>query len=239
VEIPTAAWQKSASNFLTKAVDQLWQDRQVNIRQWLHLRGLNDNTIRNAQLGWHPQDAWDARHHWGLQEIINGGKRKKLWLPAGLIIPYIYNGEILRLRVRRFSPTDKWGRYVVISGSTTSPMQLPGIKDAYLVTESELDGWLLSQKATELTGVVALGSAQIKPDYGLDRKLQKARLILIALDSDLTGAKQTCRWWLKQYGNARWWPIPLQYGKDPGEAFQKGFDLKSWVKAALKKYCNL
>jgi hypothetical protein len=59
-------------------------------------------------------------------------------------------------------------------------------------------------------GGIALGSAQIRPDYELDQKLKKARLLVIALDSDPTGAVQTCRWWLKNYHNAIWWPIQVQ-----------------------------
>jgi hypothetical protein len=239
VMIPTIEWQNSAISFLSRAVDWLWEDEQNEVRQWLNKRGLNDKTIRRARLGWHPKDAWVSRHLWGLQEIINQGKRKKLWLPAGLIIPQTYKGEIIRLRVRRFESSDSWGRYIVISGSATCPIRLPAIEGVYLVVESELDALLLSQFTSNLTSIIATGSAQSRPDRKLHGELQKARLILIALDSDLAGAKQTHQWWLKQYDSAKWWPIPIQYGKDPGEAFEAGLDLESWVKAALDKYLNL
>jgi hypothetical protein len=235
VKIPNSKWQESAQNCLSDAEKLLWTKKNEQVRQWLHERGLKDGTIRMARLGLHPQDSWEKRQQWGLHEKIQYGERKKLWIPGGLIIPYVHRDEILRLRVRRFGNTDKWGRYIIISGSATIPLQFTSINDVYLVVESELDGLLISQEVSDLTGVIALGSAQIRPDCRLNERLQKARLILIALDSDLAGAKQTCRWWLKNYHNAIWWPIPLQYGKDPGEAFQKGLDLKNWLKAALNK----
>jgi hypothetical protein len=234
--IPTIEWQNSAMSFLSRAVDRLWEDEQIAVRRWLNKRGLNDKTIRRAHLGWHPKDVWVARHLWGLEENISQGKRKKLWLPAGLIIPQIYKGEIIRLRVRRFECSDNWGRYIVISGSATGPMRLSAIEGVYLVVESELDALLLTQYTSKLTSIIATGSAQSKPDSKLHVELQKARLILVALDSDLAGAKQTSQWWLKKYNNAVWWPIPLQYGKDPGEAFEGGLDLGHWVKAALDRY---
>jgi hypothetical protein len=236
VKLPNSKWQESAQNYLDEAEKLLWREQNKHIRQWLHERGLKDETIRTARLGWHPQDSWEKRQLWGLNEKIQNGERKKLWLPGGLIIPYLFNDEILRLRVRRFGNADRWGRYIVVSGSSTIPMQFPGINSVFLVVESELDGLLISQDVSELTCVIALGSSQIRPDYELDQILKKASLLVIALDSDPTGATQTCRWWLKNYYNAVWWPIPLQYGKDPGEAFQKGFNLKDWVKAALGKY---
>jgi hypothetical protein len=104
------------------------------------------------------------------------------------------------------------------------------------VVESELDGLLLSKCTSKFTNTIALGSAQTRPDKELHEVLLKARLILVSLDSDPIGAKQTKFWWLKQYKNAVWWPIPLQFGKDPGEAYQNGYNLKRWIEAALAKY---
>jgi hypothetical protein len=70
-------------------------------------------------------------------------------------------------------------------------------------------------------------------------------VLLISLDSDLPrfnpetgtmdipGAKAS-RWWLSQFSHAV--RLPVIGGKDPGEAFQRGEDLRSWVMAALPPY---
>jgi hypothetical protein len=105
-----------------------------------------------------------------------------------------------------------------------------GIGTAWVVVESELDAFLLWQEAGDLAGVIALGSAQTKPDQETNRTLQKASLLLIALDSDEAGAKESL-WWKRIYRNAKRWPVPV--GKDPTEAAQAGLDLRGWVKAGL------
>jgi hypothetical protein len=103
----------------------------------------------------------------------------------------------------------------------------------YTVVESELDGLLLLHEVSDLTGIIALGSATMKPDKEVHEALSQADLILIALDSDEAGAKATCRWWLKQYKQAKWWPVPKQYGKDPTEAKEMGLNLRCWIEAVL------
>jgi len=54
--------------------------------------------------------------------------------------------------------------------------------------------------------------------------------ILVALDYDNAGQK-AWKWWSHNFKNAKLWPVPD--GKDPGEAFEKGINIKEWVKAGL------
>ena len=100
-----------------------------------------------------------------------------------------------------------------------------------VIVESELDGLLIEQEAGELAGVVALGSAQAKPDQELNGLLRLASSILVSLDFDEAGASAAWWYWLSNYPNARRWPTP--YGKDPSEAFQKGLNIRAWVEAGL------
>lgn len=99
------------------------------------------------------------------------------------------------------------------------------------MVESELDGLLISQEAGDMVGVIAMGSAQIRPDQRTDKVLREADLILVALDSDQAGGKEAWGFWKNTYRNARRWPVPI--GKDPTEAAQMGLDLRVWVKAGL------
>ena len=120
-------------------------------------------------------------------------------MPSGLVIPHIINGAVNRLRVRRDKPGDG-ARYICISGSSPSPMTMNLDGAATIIVESELDALLLSQEAGDLVGVVALGSAQAKPDKKTHEILKRASLILVALDADEAGAKASWSFWPATYG---------------------------------------
>jgi hypothetical protein len=63
--------------------------------------------------------------------------------------------------------------------------------------------------------------------------LQEAVRLLIALDvgDDTLAGGKASRWWLDHFPQAKRWPVPM--GKDPGEAFAKGVDIREWIRAGL------
>ncbi|MEJ2727450.1 MAG: hypothetical protein P8185_02880 [Deltaproteobacteria bacterium] len=125
----------------------------------------------------------------------------------------------------------------MVPGSNSAPMILGDEKFVELVVESELDGILLNQEVGDLTRLVALGSAQIRPDMQTTECLKRTWKILVALDSDEAGAKEAFTWWLKQFPNAERWPVIL--GKDPSEAKLNGLNLRDWVFATFPFLENL
>jgi DNA primase len=99
------------------------------------------------------------------------------------------------------------------------------------VIESELDAMMVFLKVRDLgVGVVGLGSSHTKPDSETDEVLKKDLCVLNALDSDAAGAG-AYDWWKQQYARCERWPVPD--GKDPGEAFASGVDIKEWIRAGL------
>lgn len=230
-EAPSDKWQSKADKIITWSEDYLWRDYCINLQTWLSdERGLKDKTIKRVRLGWLPKDIYLERESWDLPEKLKeSGKVKKLWLPAGLVIPYTYNGGIQRIRIRLHEPRDNI-KYYIVPGSTTNPMNI-GDGKIVVIVESELDGILVHQEAKDLVGVIALGSAEIKPDTETFKILNNAEKILISLDSDETSARASQSWWLKQFSNAIRWPTP--YGKDPTEAYQKGLNIRDWVMAGI------
>jgi DNA polymerase-1 len=193
-------------------------------------RGLQDETIRIGNLGWIPEDLYMERSDWGLPEKLKeDGTPSKLWVPAGLVIPCHHDGSIQRLKVRRDNPEDGI-RYYMIPGSSSIPMIL-GNNEVYVIVESKLDALLLHQEAWDLVGVIALGSADMKPDKGIFDLLRHAKKILVSLDSDEAGARASWKWWMANFPNAARWPII--YGKDPTEAYLKGLNLRDWIQAGI------
>jgi hypothetical protein len=98
--------------------------------------------------------------------------------------------------------------------------------------ESELDGLLLNQEAGDLAGVVAMGTAQAKPDRITHEALTTAAVILVSLDTDDAGAKAAWAFWPENYGGKvkRW---PCIGGKDPSDARANGLDLRTWITTGI------
>jgi DNA primase len=232
---PPDAWQERASSFAGQSAARLWESTAAagRLRQWLHdEKGLSDDSIRAAGLGFNPADLYEPRTTWGLPVALNDkGNPKKVWLPGGLVIPFLQGDKVQRLRIRRDNPGDG-NRYIVVSGSSSVPMTWGNNKGAAVIVESELDGLLLSQEAGNLCAVVALGSAKAKPDSRTDALLKSAKTILVSLDSDEAGAKAAWDFWPKQYGRKvkRW---PCLMGKDPSDSWKNSLDLRLWIQAGL------
>ncbi|MBI4768146.1 MAG: zinc-binding protein [Deltaproteobacteria bacterium] len=228
---PGDIWMDQAKVFLERCQRDLWNSSGADGRTLLLDRGLKTETVKLAGLGWNAYDRYQSRENWGLKpEKKEDGKPRRIWLPGGLVIPGFDQARIIRLKIRRSSPGEG-SRYVFVAGSSSLPMSWGLNIKIIVLVESELDGLLLAQEAGDLVGVIAMGSAQIRPDQKTDKVLRKADLILVSLDSDQAGGREAWGFWKKNYQNARRWPVP--FGKDQTEAAQKGLDLRAWVMAGL------
>jgi hypothetical protein len=230
---PPEAWKFRARAFVARCCNQLEDNRDAIT--WLRAsRGLSDETITAARLGWNPVDIYEDRTSWGLEPETSNitGRVKKLWMPAGLVIPAFFDeaGNITRLRIRRHKPQPDSSRYIVVSGSNMAPMIFWNDEQPVVaIVESELDAILLHQQAGDLIGVVALGSAQAKPDTYLHERFTHAKRILVALDYDISGAKAS-KFWNRYTGFKRWPPV---IGKDISDMHEGMAPIRLWIRAGL------
>ena len=235
---PPLTWTVKATAFLEMSQAALWTEAGDDARAFLYGKGLNDDTIKRAGLGWSALDYYRTRESWGLPVALkDDGTSKRLWIPVGLVIPCFVDDYLLsRLRIRRHEGIP---RYIVVPGSDTRPMSWDTDKEAIVIVESELDGMLLTQEVGDLAAVVALGSVSARPDATTHELLCRAQIILLALDSDDAGGKSSWSFWNDTYGMKvkRW---PCVEGKDPSEAWQKGMNVRDWIIAGIfgseKKY---
>ncbi len=237
-ETPVETWRMKAGAFLEKAREEIKKKEEALL--YLERRGLDLGAVEGFGLGWFSGEnekpcMFRPRESWGLPTVIkkSNGRKKMLWIPRGLVIPCFKNGEVYRIRIRR--PAEDLTRetdskYYIIPGSGMDAMGFNPDRKAFVVVESELDGMLVARKAGSLAGVVALGAAQNKPGSSVYHRLQNALRVLVALDFDTPGMK-AWNWWEKTFRNARYWPVPD--GKDPGEAYEKGVNIKDWVSQGL------
>ena len=230
---PAGVWQAKAASVEEWAERQLWSAPGKAVLAWLHgQRFLDDAAIKSARLGWIPADLYRDRSAWGLpEEIKENGRPKRLWLPAGLVIPCRDGeGHVVRLRVRRPEPGEG-PRYYTLPGSSMRPMVCGSERGTVMVVESELDALLVHQEAGDLLTVLALGSAQMRPDTATTEILRRAETVLVSLDSDEAGGKESWSWWMTYFPNARRWPCIE--AKDPTEMMGAGIQIRIWVEAAL------
>lgn len=163
----------------------------------------------------------------------------KIIFPAGLLIPHFSlddtKGEFFvdRLRIRRDNQSNP--KYHMVAGSRMTPLCIDVRHDrpAFIV-ESDLDALLLAQMAGDLIGVIAMGSVSTRPDAKTYRLLKSLPLIIVALDSDMAGAKESHRYWNEHFPKCVRCLIPRRYGKDPGEAYHNGHNIRLWVVSALE-----
>jgi DNA primase len=231
---PGDLWQAKARRLTDEAARTLYTPAGLAGLSFLQDRGLTRETVQRFRLGWVPADRWEPPAAWGLAATVkDNGKPRQLWIPRGLTIPLLQGGQVVRVRIRR---PDGEPRYFILRGSNTQAMTIGEGNPVAVLVESELDALLLRQEAGDLVDVIALGNAQARPDQEAAALLGQSRLILVGLDADEAGAKEAWRWWKDHYHQGRRWP-PIS-GKDPGEMWAAGVDLRAWLQAGLVEYAG-
>lgn len=243
---PEGNWKQEAQKFVLSSAEQIFEAPEA--LAYLAGRGIREDAVMEFWLGWNPGTpsktpggkTWGLfrkREEWGLlpEKDEKTGKAKPLWLPVGWVIPYIVGASVVRIRIRQTDGAEFGPRYYMAPGSSSATMVIepvpPTDHDVYVIVESELDAVLIAQEARDLCGVVALGSASTRPDKAAAAKLGRAAHILNALDNDGAGAKESGKWWREHYPDAERWTVPE--GKDPGEAWKAGVNLREWIKEGL------
>jgi hypothetical protein len=235
-------WQAKAEMQAFQACKHLLSPAGAKTRQYLMTRGINADAIKNYRLGLISKQLSFDPETWGLDPAVH---KKNIWLPEGITIPYFQDGKIIRIRVRQ-SRDVKTDRYILVAGSAISFMRLQGHGEVSqsiipagglqrpasyaLVVESELDAIMMNELAGDIITIFAAGSAQAKPGQTSYQFFTNAKKILVSLDNDMAG-NQSAPWWLKQFPRAEIFQCPA--GKDPGEAYQAGYDLRAWVLSAV------
>jgi hypothetical protein len=221
VDAPPAEWQEQAATFTDCCAKWILEGDNPGL-EYLHRRGLSDDTIRTWGLGWYDQRYGKYRDpgKWGL----DGGKR--IYLARGLTIPWTVEGAVYHVKLRLF---EDWGedmpKYIRVRGGTPTLYGLDHLagRDTVVICEGELDAVLLWQEAGDLVDVVAIGTkgAKIEPK-GLAHL--KAPRWLVALDND---ADEKAREWIAYTARAK--RIRPMEGNDVTDFHAAGGDLRSWI----------
>ena len=221
---PLAEWQAKACEVMAACEGALWAVEGQQARDWLHRRGLSDDTLRHWRIGYWPGDS----HEW--REIAG------LRVPCGIVIPCEVGGAIWYLKTRRATGDPKYiqakGSRPALFGADTLRGR-PGRSIAVLC-EGEFDAMLLWQEAQDLAGVATLGSATARLDVSAwgAYLLPLARL-LIAYDTDEAGSEGA-----HTMGSltARARLITVPGGNDITDYHVGGGNLRAWLAAEITKH---
>lgn len=220
---PAGAWQAQASRFVE------WAEQQMTSAPLDYLcgRGLSIDTIVATRLGYNPAGGWSERATWGLE---NDGENTRIWIPAGIVIPWFVGGALWKLQIRRDVVKADQERYKTIPGSANALYGVDSLRDGEpaVLVEGPFDALAVAQAAGDLVGVAACGTSGARRARWYSA-LALCSPVLVALDADQAGDSAS-----------RVWLDILQDGKrlrpfyaDPSQMLQDGGDVRGWVLAGL------
>ncbi len=240
---PTETWCEYAEKLLVEAEAGIWDEPAA--LAWLAQRGIGEEAVRAYRIGYLRAESgrypgrFRARAALGLPPRMgdDGKEHTRIFIPRGIVIPTLgADGRVLNLRIRRHKQDlrERSPKYLELEGSCKAPLLLsssrPAPLAAYFVVEAELDAILIHYVTGGVVGSLAVRTNRGKPDTHAHERLRQAVRIGIALDYDGPGAEGV-EFWERHYPASLRWPTPE--GKDPGDAFRLGVDIRDWVDACL------
>lgn len=225
-------WQRQALTLVKVSEERLWNPKEGReALNYLRQRGLSDETIRKARLGYNTGHK-EERTDWG---IPLDGYSDYVWIDNGIAIPFLSGGIPQRLTIRRY-PTIKSAngddqRYKVLPGSAKTLYNGHLLNPARpaILTEGVFDALSVQQEAGDLLVSVATDSTCGARTQEWIDKLAALPLVLVAYDADEAGDTAS-EYWLEKLPNARRLRPPQH---DPNAMLEAGTDLRSWVQDAL------
>lgn len=221
-QAPPEIWQTTAKGFVQYCVDNLWSEKGIQALEYLRSRGLKDETIKVAQLGYNPAKLRQSADKWGI--------KKHSILAPGIIIPwFLGEGEIWRITVRDETVAEgQPGRYKQAAGGSNGLYFafLLGYGRPVVLVEGEFDALSIAQECGHNVSVCATGTTEGSHTARWIAALARQDLVLVAFDAEERGDR-AADWWLKRLDNARRLR-PLW--KDANQMLQDGVDLlNEWI----------
>lgn len=224
---PREAWQGRARAFLAYAERELWRD--TGALGYLRGRGLRDDTIRAAGLGYNPRAMRDKAERWGLDPAEYP---KGVWVPRGWVIPCEAGGALQYVKVRQPQGEPK---YLALAGSKKAGAvygldTVTGALDV-AICEGELSALSLRQELAGVAAVVSPGDAGGRPTGAALAAMAAVPRWWAVFDHDKAGDAGAA-WWGELSARVR--PIPWLWPDrgekyDVNDALRDGEDLAAWA----------
>ncbi len=206
-EEPSGLPLNGASTLVCEAAACLWGPGGQNARAYLRGRGLTDETIRTAGLGFTS----------GIAIPTRAGDR--CYWCCGVVIPWRDRTRLTRIKIRRIDD----GKPKYAEAYSDCPLIYPDpavIRPGkpLIVSEGEFDCLLLAQQLPEVS-VITLGSASARTDPAVLSRMLSSPRWFIALDADEAGDKAAAK-----FPASAIRVRPPDHDKDWGEVHTGGFN---------------
>lgn len=236
---PPADWQKRAVAVIDECHHAIFEPKAAKIRAYLHGRGITDDHIRQYRLG------YCATGH----ENIYARTIADHYIPRGIIVPTIVNGDVWQIRVRLVNgipfPCSRCkqiltqtgecphchakNKYRGVTGGLQGLMNADRVQpgDTVIFCAGEFDAILAQAHAPSGVTCVSFGSETTGLDQRWQIALRPAHDILVCYDNDLEGDRgfERIRATLPRAQRVR---VPV--GKDIGDFFAAApHDFADWL----------
>ena len=221
-------WSGTARNFATHCASLLFEENARTALDYLHKRGLLDDTLLGWQIGYNPEDSNGDPLAWGLTE------NDLVFLPIGIVIPCFSEETLHYIKIRRGKGYEP--KYLLLRGSQPFLYGAPTFQRSSMafLFESELDVLLADQTGLEI-GFGSIPAGQ-RLRYIYQRYFDGIEDLIIAFDNDEPGQKAADNLCLRSPHFHKAEPFPQ--GKDLTEYYQATGSLDSvldWILTQLNK----
>src|SRR6266705_3137307 len=228
---PCKKWMDAASAFVYRAERYLWSDKGTKALEYLHGRGLTNETIRYAKLGFCPGWYHEQLENWGLTSIQTL-EETEIKIPPGITIPWIVENKIWKISVKRFEDVEKG--YFQVVGSSDALYTIDtsrGYDTPCMLLESEFDALSVQQEAGGIIAAIATGGTSKGQSLRWINQLKQAPGVLIGFDADEAGNNGAQSWQKKIPQALRWMP----FSHDANDMLTE-FDgcVRMWVEMGLR-----
>lgn len=224
IALSNSAYQSAATEFCQQAEETLHNPEGQRAREWLTGRGIKTGDLELAGLGFNSQE---TNANWG---------GVKVWLPRGIVIPWLFGGQVWKVNFRR--PTGE-PKYIAAKGAANglyfgrgyhySPIK-PDSR--VILTEGEFDALALRGNCVLLGSswvVVSTGTASGARVKRWVWDIASACQILLAFDADPAG-DAAAAWWASQPGfKDKAIRLRPTHGKDLTDQIKAVGDLTDWI----------
>jgi hypothetical protein len=207
-------WQAGAQAFCADAFDSLWSNEGTKARDYLKNRGISEDVMASAGLGY---NSTESGIQWGLTEI---------WMPRGIIIPWLIGGQLWRVNCRPPVPING-KKYIQAAGSANGLYNADAVRRfrTVIMTEGEFDSLVIRSHAPEFVAV-ATGTVSWGRVTRWVSRLALPDDVLLAFDTDEAG-ESAVNWWQRQLGERAQRMTPLAH--DVTDMWKEGRDIAQWL----------
>lgn len=234
---PSEQWQHAGNAFWEYAFCQLWDvpaDQRPShpAHQYLATRGISDDVLQWAWVGYNPTTLYRDPRKWG----IDGDKQ--VWLPAGLVFPWMVDGVLWKLVIRP-DAGENAGKYIALKDSGNPPYGVDTVEPGrpLVLVEGLLDRLVVCQATNahlfsgdnQRIGCVATGTTWAR-HMTWAMRFSRASTILLAHDNEPAG-DAAAAYWQDVLGAKARRHVPTR--KDCGEMAQHDDDVLAWIQEGI------